>query len=173
MNVPKLPMDNLYKFLAMTGLVMFVLSWLVPLHAIFDIQKQIARVDGQRVRWDQKVIDWNHRASIVGRSEPKQRLSHNEYYRATQHELLAKGQALLDQFAGLQGKDATIRNLLEDLAHWESAFAWGSVLGSVVMTTGFCLWYLKTQRYQDIILKRQAERLVDPASGDSGTARDV
>jgi hypothetical protein len=51
MNLPSLPTDNLYKFLALSGLAIVLFSLVFPIIRISEIRMQIIEVDTQLKCW--------------------------------------------------------------------------------------------------------------------------
>jgi uncharacterized membrane protein len=55
--------------------------------------------------------------------------------------------------------DSEYKKIDADLSLLNYALKYGVVVGSIVTVFGFVLWYLKLQRYQDNLIKKEAYKL--------------
>jgi len=164
------PTDNLYKFIAIAGLILMLLGIvLVVRQADQVIDSQIAAVDATQEAW-----------LAVGDSEEAKNLL-NEYMRkASDGEgvfgLSEKANAIeeLDEDALSAIRRVEIRG--ESFARSvqlngaiQSYLGYMIGVSIVLMAIGFGYWYWKTQRLQDIILRNQAEEEA-PGEVESGPA---
>lgn len=152
------PTDNLYKFLAIFGLVVFGFSWYVPLQKLEDYNREVAKWNTAwgPVLTRSRELDYNAREALEcaiekAESSTKRGLSKDcieiELKRAQSdmatrdHERviaeLRGGREMLDYL----GKQFTIyRNL---------GIAFGLV-GLMLCVIGFWLWYVRLQKPLDI-----------------------
>jgi hypothetical protein len=123
MNLPSLPTDNLYKFMALSGIILIISSF---------------------------YIVWDH-------AERSQELVRE----------LKTGLAVENTYSDNQGSDlSNLKLKLEELEHilnqkptYMTFLLIGQIIGLALSIIGFGLWYLRVQKYQDIILAKQAGSL--------------
>lgn len=135
--MPLPPTDNLYKFLAIFGLIVATSSLFFTYIAIMDLEAQVVRLRGEAIALEREV-EWlmpNPKA-VVSKAERRQ---------------------VERRVAELKGKKAVIRGLLEQVKVLSRDLKVPLALGLALMVVGFGLWYYRVQRYQDLILRRDAE----------------
>lgn len=109
MDLPKnLPTDNLYKFMAIFGLVLLIASFIIP--GIYD----------NKIRND--VEYFYHNYGMYGLEQAD----------------LASTSNLIMKIYGNEDKLLTLTSFIG---------------GIILIVAGFILWYIKTQKYLDMILK--------------------
>lgn len=169
--LPKLPTDNLYKFVAIFGLVLLGgfaflrLSTNAKHHAnmvVYNVeaventskrerlQREIAELEETEVEGDFLVNGIIHKS----RSEA----------RAALHSLeLAYGKEATDlrlRQSALSASEGDMKTLW----YGGQALEW---LGGILMVIGFAFWYFKVQRHQDAILFAQRFSPIDKKTGGS------
>lgn len=186
MNIPNLPTDNLYKFIALTGLVLIVLSILYPetkhreirdeitVHegkiAILDldlvkdkkgldeVQKEIQEIK-KEVNCD--CIPFVNDSMIV---RPKVLDGPTELLEQSQKIdlLIREWQSIREQLniktLELNTKAKLISDKSRDLAKMDYIIHFISPLLLGFTLLFFFIWYQRTQRYQDKLLKEQVEQ---------------
>jgi len=123
MNIPSLPTDNLYKFMALSGIILIISSF---------------------------YIVWKH----ADRSQELLR------------ELNA-GLAVENTYSDNRGSDLPnlklkleeLKFILKEKPSYMTFLLISQIIGWVLSIIGFVLWYLRVQKYQDIILAEQARSL--------------
>ncbi len=123
MNLPSLPTDNLYKFMALSGIILIISSF---------------------------YIVWKH----ADRSQELLR------------ELNA-GLAVENTYSDNRGSDLSnlklkleeLKFILKEKPSYMTFLLISQIIGLVLSIIGFGLWYLRVQKYQDIILAEQARSL--------------
>jgi len=130
-NIPLPPTDNLYKFIAIFGLVVTVVGFVFPRILIFDLQTQIIKLQGEVV-----------------------------VLQAIAHDLHPKpdGKDFVSTYVEVKAKLQVIEGLARQIESLAILFAIGVGAGVFLMLNGFSFWYLRVQRYQDKILKNDAEK---------------
>ena len=137
MDQLKLPTDNLYKFVALSGVAIFLLAaWLAiyPFGAALEFARE-AEVNMSDLVSDVMEAEKQGLDTI---SENQNELL-TEYFRneTRAESIVAMQEGLMTTYALLAG------------------------IGVLIALFGFTLWYNKTQKYADQILRLQAESLMD------------
>jgi len=158
MNMPNLPTDNLYKFLALAGLAIAVLSFWHAEGKLSEIKYKIASLEGDvglmKVYEDalQKNRD-SIRASIKRKSVSDEEMK--ELYKQ-HHEYLLKN-------AEFQAKTKFVLVLIEEGKRVSTLSIWIETIGVLISYIGFQLWYIRVQKPNDMLLRKQLEDLKDIA----------
>lgn len=167
MQIPNLPHDNLYKFIAFSGLALMLFVSYMFFTKTVELSDDWIKLEGQS-------------RDLVRTSEPlraqidsvKKRMTELEKLPADRRgaEIDAIGKALAEMGPGTaeMNKKAdevkTQEELLKmrevDLKLIKSSFKAGNILGLIFLIVGLGLWYVRVQRPQDQLLKTQlsAER---------------
>jgi len=155
-DLTNLPTDSLYKFLALAGVVLFLASYTIPSLLLAKTQEAA----------DQLLVEvapLNVEAALIReeleRAERLETPSSEQVERIRQrsYELRKLSSAIDARKEILIRKSRMLRGLAV-------ATLVGGIFSMVVMWTGFGLWYFKLQRYQDMLLKSQAEAVVTSAT---------
>lgn len=152
-NLPQLPQpptDNLYKFMAIFGLTLLVISLILPVYINYTVAVNNAEVMA-RIR----VIDTE--MAIAGDFDIFRELSEDKIltpnekkeFVAKQKDFIVKNGQTLDE---LNIVTATTPALI-GIMFYSTIMG---IVGSILVYKGFRLWYDKLQKYQDIIVKNQA-----------------
>lgn len=139
MQIPNLPTDNLYKFMALTGLVLVVIG-IIPYWVGGTKTQEIA---GQVLAKQIILIE----AEIADDDE------------FSRHEV-AKLRGEIKQLKFQWDRLLQDRKFLRTLS---SAFY---SFGTFLSCFGFVLWYTRVQIYQDLLLKKQATAETKHSSND-------
>jgi len=148
------PTDNLYKFLAVSGLIVFIFCFVYPFQIYQDLVRQAAAGD-QEVVALRAEDDSNNAAiksaeaagaasALPGKADASERLREKRDDIARRW-TIARSRY---QFALLRKEDLRVIFL------W--AIGYGTC-GLMVSGTGFWLWYARLQQYQDMVAKADAE----------------
>lgn len=178
MDVLKPPTDNLYKFISIFGLIIFVVSIAAPYIASEQLST-LTTVIAKPIA-DIKLLNQDNARLLSEVDEvqgrlPKQSQNLTEAEKQTVRQVFAESDRLLKEVrenirkirelettSDMQIKTADARAAtLLGLIWWTS---FGKVIGLVSILTGFTLWYFKLQRYQDLLLKNQAQLLTKEPS---------
>jgi hypothetical protein len=174
MNIPNLPTDNLYKFMAISGLFVFILSMFYPVYREIELkhrwiilsgEMRVLQLEYDNWEWLQKHAD----ISILTPSDPNiLKLPKNEkavaqfkefqkkldVHKSELRELLQYRKAL----ANLESQQKQLDTLESEIKMYKW-FCWvGVICGIVLILLGFKLWYSRVQRFQDILLYREATK---------------
>jgi len=173
MQIPSLPTDNLYKFLAIAGLVIIVLSVVGPWSRYEQLTSKTIEVETQTSIY-KKGIASVELAIMKLKEEWKKAKSEKEreLLQSRLDELQRQIRQLEIIIPEIAGKKALHQRFMETTAIFVVAGACGLVLGVVLSIVGFVLWYRRVQRYQDAILKQQHRTLMGGSPG-SGAIDDT
>ncbi len=167
MDIPKLPTDNLYKFIAMSGLITLIISFLYPLYFehefVLKVLQNTTEATKARVELDHLTEDLNslirELASLdkdFKRGKLKEYVIRVEQMAITEKEVKEKGRQIAIKNAEIQGKAEAIDYLkasTEMIKNYSIGF---KIIGLSLAVFGFYLWYVKLQRYQDKQVKKDA-----------------
>lgn len=152
------PTDNLYKFIAITGLIGVVLGVVLGVRQVnVNLQAQIAAHVAIQEAWlavgdseDAKILLIEAMAKAKEGESPFGLSIQAEEIEGLSPEALSKIRLFEIQ------SDALSREI--QLQDWvASALGYGIGTSLLIMGIGFWHWYFKTQRLQDIILRKKAE----------------
>lgn len=175
MDILRPPTDNLYKFVALTGFVLVIVSLGLPLVTTWDIERRVARTKA-KARWSMTkmwvVAPKAERASnLVTKMNAAGDTASDSTVAAWQQEIEAldlqrlsdrsqfERERLLDFISELQditADNAESKILLRRLKAINRFTSIGLIVGLLLTISGFVLWYYKTQRHQDSILQDRA-----------------
>ncbi|QNN24322.1 hypothetical protein HED60_19280 [Planctomycetales bacterium ZRK34] len=149
------PTDNLYKFIAIFGIVLVVSSV-----ALYVTSRKTA-VEGQIEALRQIVDVTEALREMVLEIENTTALeeSDKDDGQDVKVEMSMKlTRNIIDVEMNLiESYWTKERFAISDFSRGSLVAIFGFAIGIIVTFYGFCLWYLKTQRYQDSILRKQAE----------------
>lgn len=141
MNFSQVPTDNLYKFMAIFGLILILFFGASIFAASRGLEPALEKY------------------AVVSRDINNTLEELNAIQR--QSSALTPAEVALVT----QNINSVLINISEGQAYVNSfqillvAGKLSLIIGILLSGTGFCLWYLRTQRYQDKILKKQAEQV--------------
>ena len=138
MQIPNLPTDNLYKFIALSGLSIFLFSFFIPLYLNYSINQQIAEVLS-----DLHVVE-----SKMDRLENTPKDSPHFERRFKEVELLN------DKVR--KANELTKYLRLNQLSVLNYKYI-GVTIGVFLSVLGFYLWYTRVQKYLDKELRNNSE----------------
>jgi hypothetical protein len=163
MNLPNLPTDSLYKYMAIGGMIFTIFGfyfYFIKIHEsalpIADLKKNV----------EMEAIKMN---SLLHQSEILKQ-SINDAGKNTSGKLISIYLAEMNQ---IQEKDTALQlarteidrelyliNDLEDQKGFARLIALlSSTFGTLLMIFGFIFWYTKIQIYQDEIIKKRSSKL--------------
>ena len=143
MDIPQIPTDNLYKFLALFGIVIIAVFLILPPY--FDHQIQLKAIQAQaEANVVQEKIDNVHHLKMAKAPE----LDYVEETRQIGDLLVEKVQ--------VEGRKKETEFLLQQSERIMRAAKNGIFIGIAVSILGFLLWYFNLQRWQDAIQKKNA-----------------
>ena len=175
MEFPQIPTDNLYKFMALSGLALIIAFILVPGQKLLDLEKQTAQLSGE---YEILEIELKERddefSSVHEKIEAIERkikaVPKNSILKESERsEFIADKQTLEDAYQNahqrlvqtkiLRAKTSAKLNELKvtssSIKATNRVLAVGAFVGIFLMTYGFRLWHQRVQLLQDQLLKMQ------------------
>jgi hypothetical protein len=138
MNLPNLPTDNLYKFLALSGITLYIACLVLSVITSQDISDKRMKVSNELI-------------------ELKKEL--NSIESSTKDEPTQTTQYKLDIFKSrLDNKQSEVDSLATTFESISQLLYSGYIVGLSSSFLGFILWYFKVQRYEDMILQAQVPK---------------
>lgn len=156
MEVTKLPLDNLYKTVAVLGVVAVLFSFTYP-----DIRGQEINSKSNELQLNIQIlrIQTDHLKKRINFYTGKDgeiitnKLSDSELY-----EYMNDSKELEISLATIESKISEISDLSNRLKKLNYLALLGKLFGSIFLSAGFLLWYFKTQQHQDFILQSQSKK---------------
>lgn len=150
MNIPTFPTDNLYKFLAISGIGIILTSVLYAQTFVYKLQDQVIELDGAFNELDYESTLLEKQISVLeSAAEPSE--SDFRSAQAANKKLHLKKIQIKTKFELLKAKRTQADELLRNSYI-------GSLVGLLMSFFGFSSWYLKVQRYQDRVLATEAKQ---------------
>ena len=154
MQIPNLPTDNLYKFMAIAGLALIIISVIIPLWIIHDL-----KIKGYDLKIEMAIID------VEAKSFEKQfqlhtQVPHNKK-ELSDHSHKQYFATVLDMeknIAKTKGQVDKLEFLRSEIQKMRVIIALGLGLGLILTFNGFRLWYSRLQKYQDAAIKSEAQK---------------
>jgi hypothetical protein len=149
MELPMLPTDNLYKFLALSGLVMLVLSFTFPRNMVDELELKAVESETNinLLAFDVSVLK-----DDVDAAEKKPKLAEDGIQKLSERQRQLEVKTLQ-----VGGERAKLNVLVKQLRFAMSLSIIGSVLGFVLADIGFWLWYMRVQKPADLLARKQVE----------------
>ena len=185
MNIPNLPTDNLYKFMALSGLAIFLLSIVFPLRQVNDIKLKMIEIETQvemfKLESEKFGDDVMDALSTKGNLKPKEQAYFRNYLKgllnredfediakdwakgepilSIQEQALFRSQRnkIMKEVAEVRGQQKRIELLTNQLRTYYIIIRIGGLLGSTISILGFYFWYFLIQRPNDILLRKKIE----------------
>jgi hypothetical protein len=148
MNLPSLPTDNLYKFMALAGLAAFFFSVVYPTWQTRELKVKQLEQDAERA-----VLQIEHAHLVAELYDASGKVKPD-----AQPDGLATKRRFRDleiKAAQLEGKKQVLIRLAAEANLFSLAFWYGIVAGLIVTIWGFALWYRRVQKPQDALLQQQ------------------
>lgn len=148
--IPTLPTDNLYKFMALSGLAILIISTVFPMMRISEIKLKLVELETQ--------------TEIIGietqklKEEVSEKAEQIEKWMLRLKDLEADRKRMIKlqiKTVELVGQRKLVEVLLEDLRSYLIFIMVGGALGGLLCSSGFGLWYGLVQRPSDLLLKTQ------------------
>jgi hypothetical protein len=178
----KAPTDNLYKVVAISGLLLAVVTGYYMASLIQEVRTRMIDVQGDlaildaKVRWLDQQADSHDRALAVleqmrraGKTPSRALIEKSE---READALAAASRESQDLQTRIRGARARVHSYIELFQEYRRWFLAGTSLGMGISILGFMLWYWKLQRHQDRALARSASTLDQrkPSPADPGEA---
>lgn len=176
MNIPNLPTDNLYKFVALAGTIIVIVCFYLPFKLTSDISYEIINLEEQREILEEKL------RYLVNSSEELQESVSDleadvEHMDSNDTESVQEYNSKLLEMMTEQKKIISVTQKIKieriklsfntkriERRSFESIvtsafFIFFEIIGFVMAIYGFKFWYKYVQRYQDLYLKNQANEI--------------
>lgn len=162
MNIPNFPTDNLYKFIAISGLILILVSMVIPFikseEILLQTQKDSLKLSIFEIQ--SKYLDENVEF-LKSRMEKLLEENKDTKFTNEDKEDAIKLQNDLMQLeidlANIKNKNNITEESLNTLRNLRKTFSLVGVLGFVLATFGFLMWYVKLQFHLDKIIEKQSE----------------
>lgn len=151
MNLPNYPTDNLYKFLAIAGLVLAGYSASYIYNRYIELELQIIRN-----ATEEKILQIEQRQVLDKVNRMKAKKDRGELTEKEFEQTVRDTKDPFIQGERVVGKSKEISLLYQQLS--DSIYSlYVGLYGGLVMTFfGFVMWYFKVQRHSDAIMKKRA-----------------
>ena len=172
-NIKDLPTDNLYKFMAIFGMLLIVLPFLVfPTiqnykYRIIDLTTKAALKDNELKELEKIVKQVEDKTSQLNKEEHIKNYE-NEFDVNKSREVNEVEKTVKDVFKKIEIGEIESINLNNELKKVVADFNYFAILiyiikvfpiiGFIISIIGFYLWYNKNQKYLDIIIKKESEK---------------
>jgi len=147
MTLPTLPTDNLYKFLALSGLLLALVSFAYPMKVIYEAREQLI---SQQTEFEVLKIELESIHAQFESAERRGTLGTGEG-----RGLLEKQSQKRIALVKVDGQAAKTGLLTEEIKSWE---LWMTILvglGTFFAVVGFILWYQLVQAPADKLFRLQ------------------
>jgi len=195
MKIPNLPTDNLYKFIALTGVFLFVISIFYPEYELRKIRDEIIQFNGEVIllnyekenaklkleqieseikRLDEKM--GNNSVSFISDSlivrtrvidGPDEIVNLSNRIDILLNEWTDLNQELDRKKIEIGTKSELIDSKTEDLSEINEVIPDFVGISFAIALLGFIFWYNLTQRHQDKLLKEQAFQYIKTSNCQS------
>ena len=172
-NIKDLPTDNLYKFMAIFGMLLIILPFLVfPTiqnykYRIIDLTTKAALKDNELKELEKIVKQVEDKTSQLNKEEHIKNYE-NEFDVNKSREVNEVEKTVKDVFKKIEIGEIESINLNNELKKVVADFNYFAILiyiikvfpiiGFIISIIGFYLWYNKNQKYLDIIIKEESEK---------------
>lgn len=172
-NIKDLPTDNLYKFMAIFGMLLIILPFLVfPTiqnykYRIIDLTTKAALKDNELEELEKIVKQVEDKTSQLNKEEHIKNYE-NEFDVNKSREVNEVEKTVKDVFKKIEIGEIESINLNNELKKVVADFNYFAILiyiikvfpiiGFIISIIGFYLWYNKNQKYLDIIIKKESEK---------------
>lgn len=173
MNLPNIPTDNLYKFIALTGLFILIVSFGFKEYRIYQHSIEDAEIIVGK-EFIKNQIDNHLRLMELKQSLVNKELEwiESDYEKNTKESQALFGKKWKEAYANLinhadlnylniESKNLRLKSEYADASREQterikSAMTISMLIGVFAMISGFILWYIKLQRYQDLIIYKKS-----------------
>jgi hypothetical protein len=164
MGISKFPTDNLYKFLAIFGLVIFIISYFYPIYLVNDL-----KVLATDLKMDEKYLYEKLNKELYQSKhllESKDTLKNKQLILELFNENIITIDSLENEANQYEKRVENYNIKSKQVERWLDNALAGKLIGLMLMIIGFSLWYFKLQKYQDIIIKNEAMKIKNESEKD-------
>jgi hypothetical protein len=148
MNLPTLPTENIYKFMALSGLALLIFSFTFPSRLADELELKAVEVTVEGKLISMEVSELQGEVESA-KSNPN--LSIEDKISFT-HKLTQLNTKLI-QFSG---NNLRLSVLHKQASHALNLSLSGFFFGLITAFFGFIFWYIRIQKPADLLLKKQA-----------------
>lgn len=148
MDFPNLPTDNLYKFIALVGVVVLLVASYFPIIKARELKLAMIEIEGKTRILEIEVQHLPDRT--------KQLKSNETIGDCNREELVDKAYKLKMKNEELKTNSKKLEVIGIDYEIIRKIQTAGMVLGFILSAFGFFLWYFRIQKYQDKQLKKNS-----------------
>ena len=155
MQIPNLPTDNLYKFMALSGLILIILSAVFPLWLLHNIG-----LEHIEIKKELDLLDIEERYLREEQEEAREGLKAlppNKKIEA-RRSIDEKAKDYSKKLMQTKGNFEKMKYLVSEAKKLKIFSCIGAGVGAIVTYCGFLLWYRRLQKYQDQIIKSEAQK---------------
>lgn len=172
MNIPNLPTDSLYKFFALSGVTLVIVSCSALYIAVNSFSEKVTEVNGAQ-KLVELEIDWldqdtkllEREVSTMDSAQLNQPEEHNlTEYREQADQIITKQRALLYKHVQLETKLELVRTIGDNTRFTIRIFSTLAFIGLVMAYIGFYFWYHRVQKFLDQQIKQQVDQSSTPKS---------
>ena len=156
-NMPSLPTDNLYKFLALSGLAIVTFSIVFPMIRDSELNLMMLETDKnmkvaniEKELFDKRIDKFLNSDLGSNLDELKMREEELEIWRN-----LLKDQQIYT--VDLEYEVRKFEELHKELKFIQLLMKFGFGVGLIITFLGFLLWYVRVQKPNDLLLRKQIE----------------
>jgi hypothetical protein len=149
MNYPSLPTDNLYKFVALSGLALILVSLTYPTGKVIELELGAVEVKSQQEKLNIEKSEIDRLLAVLEKAndpKPQEVTALRELH--TQSKL---------KTIELTKSVEVIQIKLNWAKHYLIAAMLGFAIGVLLAFVGFRFWYLRVQRPNDIDLRKKLD----------------
>jgi len=180
MNLPTLPTDNLYKFMALSGLAIAVFSVFLPLTRMSEIRLNMLEIETQlevleiEVKYQEnniidalvnkgnlspkeKALFRNHLIDLLNKDTMLKEFDEQSepiFNPEEQASFRSRSIEIRKKIAEVKGRHRQSVALLYELKSYRWILWIGGMLGLVISFFGFGFWYYLIQRPNDMLLRK-------------------
>ena len=144
MNIIQPPTDSLYKFMAVSGLLILCFSMIWPELRLYELEQQMIQVVGEVNILKVEANNLKEDMESLGKDK------------RTPNALIEKRQLLEIKIEQIKTKGDLAILATTDTKRMNRILSIGVAFGLILSLLGFILWYLKVQMWQDIAIKKDA-----------------
>lgn len=143
------PTDNLYKFIAISGVVILIMSVGFPFSKATNLSIKEAEITADYIRLLEE-SKFGDDSGTLFTGNPKKSKEHTDFLNKQTKE---SNRTLRE----IEQKERIFKIFKQEIRFYTWVGAVGATFGFAVSLWGFFLWYSRVQKYEDIILKSRTE----------------
>ncbi|WP_326999518.1 hypothetical protein [Comamonas testosteroni] len=147
---PAAPTDSLYKFMALTGLLLAVFCFFYPVQIANELKVTVIELDASVKKLK---LSSAHASTVIELYNAKR-----ETTRLTAEELVKLNEMVLTQNSAVEDKNALLEKQTLLIESYKEIKKYGDVgfwLGFLLSIFGFYFWYTRVQRHVDRELRNK------------------